>query len=278
MASPVTVSRTTAPTASGSRRTGHRTTRPGVTGRRSSAPGGRSPQDFLDSVEPVLGAADTATLRADLAGLLADAQPADGRAARSHRTRRAIIDAMRALNAAGDLRPTAPQVAERAGVSLRTVWQHFADMETLMIEAARRDLEILLQLIKPIKADQPLADRTELFVSQRARVLEQMTPSWRAGRTFEPFSPQLQRAKAQVVRLARAELESVFAPELGQLAADRRAQLARALHAISLWAFWESLRTELGLTRQQARQTVTGMFTTLLSQAGFGDSPAPAPG
>jgi hypothetical protein len=57
-----------------------------------------------------------------------DSEPSDGRVARSHRSRRAIVDAMRALHAEGDLRPTAPRVAERAGVSLRTVWQQFADM------------------------------------------------------------------------------------------------------------------------------------------------------
>src|SRR5450432_1696016 len=79
-----------------------------------------------------------------------DSEPADGRAARSHRSRRAIVDAMRALHAEGDLRPTAPRVAGRAGVSLRTVWQHFADMETLLLEAGRRDLEILLQIVRPI--------------------------------------------------------------------------------------------------------------------------------
>jgi AcrR family transcriptional regulator len=77
-----------------------------------------------------------------------DREPADGRVARSYRSRRAIIDAMRALHAEGDLRPTAPRVAERAGVSLRTVWQQFADTETLLVEANRRDDEILRSLMK----------------------------------------------------------------------------------------------------------------------------------
>ena len=119
--------------------------------------------------------------------------PSDGRAARSHRSRRAIIDAMRALHAEGDLRPTAPRIAARAGVSLRTVWQQFADMEALLVEASRRDDEILRSLIERIEPDQPLATRVALFVSQRARILEQMTPSWRAARIHEPFSAHLRR-------------------------------------------------------------------------------------
>jgi AcrR family transcriptional regulator len=88
-----------------------------------------------------------------------DSEPADGRVARSHRSRRAIIDAMRALHAEGDLRPTAPRVAKRAGVSVRTVWQQFADMETLLVEADRRDNDILRSLVQRIDPDQPLAGR-----------------------------------------------------------------------------------------------------------------------
>jgi AcrR family transcriptional regulator len=57
----------------------------------------------------------------------------DGRAVRSARSHRAIVDAMRALHADGDLHPTARRIAERAGVSLRTVWQQFADMEALLV-------------------------------------------------------------------------------------------------------------------------------------------------
>src|SRR6202167_1781462 len=97
-----------------------------------------------------------------------DSEPADGRAARSLRSRRAIVDAMRALHAEAYLRPTAPRVAERAGVSVRTVWQQFADMETLLVEADRRDNEILRSLMKQIDPDQPLAARIELFTGQRA--------------------------------------------------------------------------------------------------------------
>src|ERR1700728_1687935 len=94
--------------------------------------------------------------------LVREAEPADGRAARSRRPRRAIVDAMRSLHAEGDLRPTAPRVAERAGVSVRTVWQQFADMETLLVEADRRDNEILRSLAARIDPDLPLTGRVAM--------------------------------------------------------------------------------------------------------------------
>jgi TetR/AcrR family transcriptional regulator of autoinduction and epiphytic fitness len=195
--------------------------------------------------------------------------PADGRSARSLRSRRAIVDAMRALHAEGDLRPTAPRVAERAGVSVRTVWQQFADMETLLVEANRRDAEILRSLSERIDPDQPLAARVAMFTGQRARVLEQMAPSWRAARIHDPFSAELKRNKARTLATANADLERVFTPELAKLAEKKRQQVLDALHAISIWSFWESLRTELGLSPAQAGELLRTTFAALLAEAGF---------
>jgi TetR/AcrR family transcriptional regulator of autoinduction and epiphytic fitness len=200
---------------------------------------------------------------------LSDREPADGRAARSHRSRRAIVDAMRALHAEGDLRPTAPRVAERAGVSLRTVWQQFADMETLLVEANRRDNEILQSLMKQIDPGRPLTARIALFTGQRARILEQMTPSWRAARLQASFSAELTRNRARTLAMAKAEIETVFAPELTELAGKKRQELLDGLHAISIWSFWESLRTELGLGPVQAENLLRATVTALFAEAGY---------
>jgi AcrR family transcriptional regulator len=198
-----------------------------------------------------------------------ESRPADGRAARSHRSRRAIVDAMRALHAEGDLRPTAPRVAERAGVSVRTVWQQFADMETLLVEANRRDNEIMRSLTQRIDPDQPLAARVAQFTGQRARILEQMTPSWRAARLYEPFSAELTRNKGRTLATAKAHLEKVFTRELAELAEAGRQQLVNGLHAVSVWSFWESLRTELNLDPAQAEGLLRASFTAQLAEAGF---------
>ena len=58
----------------------------------------------------------------------------DGRERRSERTRKKIMEAMLALVEEGNLVPTAPEVSERAGVGLRTVFRHFDDKEGLSIE------------------------------------------------------------------------------------------------------------------------------------------------
>src|SRR3989304_5263636 len=61
---------------------------------------------------------------------------ADGRSARAARTRDAVVEALLTLIEEGDLRPTAQRVAEHARVSLRSVFQHFRDLESLFAAAA----------------------------------------------------------------------------------------------------------------------------------------------
>jgi TetR/AcrR family transcriptional regulator of autoinduction and epiphytic fitness len=204
-----------------------------------------------------------------LAPIAAEAEPADGRAARSHRTRQAIISAMRALHAEGDLRPTAPRIAERAGVSLRTVWQQFADKEELLVEAVRRDRDILRSLAARIDPGQPLPARVDQFTSQRAAILEEMTPTWRAARLEEPFSEQLRQDRKRKLAGGRAELELVFGTELASLAGRERDELADALNAISIWSYWESLRSDLALSPSRARDVLRATFRAILARAGF---------
>lgn len=227
----------------------------------------------LAALEEAALAVETSLLEdppSDIEWAVDDVEPSDGRAARSHRTRRAIIDAMRSLHAEGDLRPTALRIAERAGVSLRTIWQQFPDREALLVEALRRDREILRSMVRKIDRDQPLASRVEAFISQRARICEEMTPTWRAARCQTPFSDQLRRNRGKKTAGGRVELERLFNPELSKLDAGQRQQLTDALHAITIWSFWESLRTDLGLRSDQARDLLRSMFTALLAQAGLG--------
>jgi TetR/AcrR family transcriptional regulator of autoinduction and epiphytic fitness len=173
---------------------------------------------------------------------------------------------MRALHAEGDLRPTAPRIAQRAGVSLRTIWQQFTDREELLAEAVDRDSEIMLSMLERVDTGEPQATRVEAFLAQRTRILEAMTPSWRAARVHESYSACLRASRASVLALGRAELERVFAPELDPLPGPERQRLTDALHAITIWEFWDSLRTCLGLTPQQALDQVTRTFTLLLGQ------------
>jgi TetR/AcrR family transcriptional regulator of autoinduction and epiphytic fitness len=191
-------------------------------------------------------------------------QGQDGRLARSARTRRAIVDALRALHQEGDLRPTAPRVAERAGVSLRTVWQHFNDLETLLVEAGQRDYEIAQRYVTPIDTGAPLTARLRQLVQQRGGMYEALAPVWRAARLQEPFSPQIRRNRDRLLEASREQLERVVGPELESLPDTSRHSVFAALQVATTWSTWESLRGELGLTVEDAEQTVFVLIANLL--------------
>ena len=55
----------------------------------------------------------------------------DGRVRRGARNRDALVDALLGLLEDGIPKPTAREIAERAGVSLRTVFAHFDEVESL---------------------------------------------------------------------------------------------------------------------------------------------------
>jgi TetR/AcrR family transcriptional regulator, regulator of autoinduction and epiphytic fitness len=188
----------------------------------------------------------------------------DGRLARSARTRRAIVDALRALHHEGDLRPTAPRVAERAGVSLRTVWQHFNDLETLLVEAGQRDYEIALRYVTPIDTSAPLSARLRQLVRQRGRMYEDLAPVWRAARLQEPFSPQIRRNRDRLLEAARDQLDRVVGTELTALPDGSRRSVFAALQVATTWATWESLRGELDFTVEEAEQAVFVLVSNLL--------------
>src|SRR5437763_6128852 len=104
------------------------------------------------------------------------------------RTREAIVDASSALVDEGDLRPTAPRIAERARVSVRSVFQHFDDLEALYAAVGDRVVERLSHLTMTVDAAAPLDRRIGEVVRQRCVLLEALTPIRRAAAVHEPFS------------------------------------------------------------------------------------------
>jgi AcrR family transcriptional regulator len=188
----------------------------------------------------------------------------DGRSARGVRTRTAIADATLSLLEAGVLQPTAPQVAERAGVSLRSVFQHFADMEGLYATVAERQIERIMSTVRRVPRDGPVADRVVAFVAERARMHEAVTPVRRAALHVEPLSPEIAKRLQSVRQLGRKEVDRVFAIELSSRTAPQRRELAEALTAAASWSAWETLRAHQGLSVAQARRVMQRTVTALL--------------
>jgi AcrR family transcriptional regulator len=189
----------------------------------------------------------------------------DGRAARAERTREMVADALLDLLERGELSPGAKRIAAHAGVSERSVFQHFADMETLLAVVADRQRERLggeVALAAPRSAR--LDERIDALVAARAQLYERIAPVRRAALLQAPFSASIGARLTEMRRTLRAETLRLFENELRAHAPRERREIADALCAATSFSHWEQLRRHAGASRARAERAVARTLAALL--------------
>lgn len=182
----------------------------------------------------------------------------DGRRARRDRSRDLAIDALLDLLEEGVLRPTAQQVAERSGVSLRSIFRIFDDVETLHTEAAARQLHRNRHLFVEVGATGTLAERIEVVVDLHLRLYESVAPVRRAALRAAPESRPLQNQLSLSRAWVRNEIERVFG---GDLSVTTMAALDLALS----FEAWDQLTTAQDLDGTDRRAVLVHTITALLA-------------
>lgn len=200
-------------------------------------------------------------------------QPAtelDGRAQRSARSREAVVDAMLDLIDGGSFRPGAAEIAARAGVSVRTVFRHFDDLEQLFVTATEHQAKRIGPLLVAPPPTGTTAERIDGLVSHRVGLYERIGPVRRAALRHEPFHQGVHEGLMQARRLLRRHLVASFDPELEHLPAPDRATTVAALETATSFAAWDNLRVEQRLSVAQARAAVTTTVYALLAASAPG--------
>jgi AcrR family transcriptional regulator len=183
----------------------------------------------------------------------------DGRQRRSERSREAIVQALCELVGDGILQPTAQQVAEAAGVGIRSVFRHFADMDSLFAEM---DARLQADALPLLRGDPPEADsakRARALVLRRIAFFEKIAPFKRAGTIQRWRSEFLRGQHGVLVRALRADLLR-WLPELRRAPAD----LVEAFDLALSFESWDRLRTDQRLGRGRARDALLRTVLALL--------------
>jgi TetR/AcrR family transcriptional regulator of autoinduction and epiphytic fitness len=188
----------------------------------------------------------------------------DGRTARAQRTLRIISDAHIGLINDGELKPSAKQIAARAGVSVRALWDHFKDMEAVMANTAARQLAEQDEAFEPVPAGLPLPERIAAYCRQRAAILEAIAPLARAADLQRPFSRALQQNLQENLKRIKDDVERLFEAELGGLDPAHRTRMVLSICAAADWATWKLLRDSLGQSPDEAQAVVENMLAALL--------------
>ncbi|MFN2428132.1 MAG: TetR/AcrR family transcriptional regulator, partial [Candidatus Binatia bacterium] len=191
----------------------------------------------------------------------------DGRRARSAKTREAIVDSFIALLEAGDLKPTAAVIAARAGLSVRSVFQHFADLEDLLLAVSDRQTNRIAGLYTGVSYDGDLPSRIDTFVDYRTRLFEAIAPIRRAAMLQEPFSGVVASRLELARTLHRLDIDRAFGPELEASRTSGDLALGEALVAVCSFAVWDEMRRFSGLDVEAATASLRRAVTSLLSRS-----------
>ena len=154
----------------------------------------------------------------------------------------------------------------RAGVSLRTVYQHFRDREALFQSASQVQLERISPRLRVLPTEGPFGERLSAFLDQRVWLLEVATPLRRAALLEEPFSDVAQQQLTWARDLKRTETMRVFAIELEGVPESERDEVGAALGAATAWVTWEALRAHQGLSVDAARAAMRRMIAAILRE------------
>ena len=205
------------------------------------------------------------TCRVSATARLSDqADLADGRRLRRVRSTDAVVEAFLELVERGASSPTAQQVAERSGVSLRTVFRLFDDSRAMHAAAITRQTRRIQELMTEVPLDLPLDDRVRLLVTERAAVFEAIAPVRRLAVRLtddNAIAAGLDRHHREL----RREIERVLAAELATLAPVQRRQTLAALDAAGSWETWDQLRRVQALGVRTAERVVVQTILALLN-------------
>ncbi|HEX3886432.1 MAG TPA: TetR/AcrR family transcriptional regulator [Phenylobacterium sp.] len=189
----------------------------------------------------------------------AAAPNADGRRRRGEDNRAKIVAAMLEIIHAGEIAPSAEQVAQRADVGLRTVFRHFQDMDSLY-----REMSVVIAKELHGAAERPFVsqdwrERVVELIARRSWAFEKIGPFLRASSVFRYRSKFLDADNADFATALRAILKRQLPP----VVARDQAKL-EILDLLLSFETWSRLRREQGLAPKRAREVLETAVRRLL--------------
>lgn len=173
---------------------------------------------------------------------------------RSARTKQLIVEAYLALLRESPEIPTAAAIAERAGYSVRSVFERFPDLHALRVAAT--DYAFTQGTAQAVARDTQGDRQTRIrsHVETRAWICEQWMPLWRALVANQGDSVEL---KARILGIRQAilrRIELMYDEELSGLDEVERRQTVLAIDSLVDFESWARMRGFSGLSIEEGRE------------------------
>lgn len=184
----------------------------------------------------------------------------DGRSVRAWNTRWKLIEALVDLVDEGVTAPTIPQIADRAGVSVRLIFHRFNGKDDLVLASVALQSERHRAILFAIPAKGPAELRVQALCRQRRLYFEEITPIHRVANVLASTPDVLGQLLADDRDLLRDQLAVTLGPEV--LARGTQSEeFVGALERTTGWDAWRALRDSQSTSAAAAERAM--VFTTL---------------
>lgn len=176
-----------------------------------------------------------------------------------------MLDAVLDLFDEDCLAPSAQEVADRSGVSLRSVYRYYQDLDELVRAAIERNVERAApQFIVEGLGEGPLGERIDRIVARRLALYESMGSTMRAAllrsRDHEVIREQVESNRRRLLK----QVQQMFDPELRGRPAPERREIVAALDLLLGFESLEHLRRRRGMSGPEARRVLVRGARSLL--------------
>ncbi len=179
----------------------------------------------------------------------------DGRVERTATTRRKILSVTRQLILEGNPDPTGNEIAGRAGVTTRTLFRHFADMEALhrsFIEDTQASAAQVMDEPFPEAPAEQWQQLLKTVINRRVRVYESLLPLYISTIWSRYRATGLGARHRDGIVRRRKRIRDILPTAIAQETA-----LFEALDAVLSIEYWISLRRDQRLSVAAATRAVT---------------------
>ena len=179
---------------------------------------------------------------------------ADGRRERGARNKAAVVSALLDLYQGGEYQPSAARVAEVAGVSERSAFRYFDDMEDLANAAITLQWERIHQHFEGLDGSGTLETRINAIVDHRLRLLDKVLGTSHAAALVAIRSATVATALERRRSFLRVQAVNQFRPEIDR--SPNPAVTARLVDMALCLETLQYLSNSAGLTKAKMRETL----------------------
>jgi AcrR family transcriptional regulator len=199
----------------------------------------------------------------------------DGRLLRRERNREAVVEALLDLYQDGNLRPSTEEIAARSGLSPRSLFRYFDDVDDLTRAAMQRQQERVQPLV-PIDTEPgaSLEVRVRSLVEQRFRLFDMVGNAAIVSRLRSPFQPVLATQQRQTHAYLRKQIALLFTPELAAMETAAARAVLTAADLMTTFEAYQLLTGDQAVAPAEAQALICAGLMLILQAPVDQSSPA----